>query len=101
NHVLKYVPCENTNQGSCAGNDARFSPGWVSFALAGDVGILLGKRGRFWIGVDWYVDFPPDIAIGPLAGTNIPAQFQTNGGATVIHGPQFFIGPALGVDFGH
>jgi len=100
--VIQTTACNN---GGCSqnGGNSKFSPGWASFAMAGDVGILLtngSPMGKFWLGIDWYLDFPPDVTVGPL-GNTISPQYQTNGGATVIHGPQFFIGPALGVDFGH
>ena len=80
------------------------SPGYTSAAMSGDVGILLGggsPGGKFWIGVDWYVDFAPDITAGPITDARIPANLLVNQGATIIHGPQFFIGPVLGVGFGH
>jgi hypothetical protein len=104
---IQATACNTSNSSQqpsyCHGPDAQTSPGYTAFAMTGDVGILLGggasPAAKFWIGIDWYVDFPPDIVVGPL--TKVPDQFLTNGGATMMHGPQFYIGPSLGVDFGH
>lgn len=93
----------DANHSHCSSN-AKFSPGWGSFAMAGDVGITIGSGSpgaRLFVGLDWYLDFPPDVVVGPFGGTGIPTALVPNDSATMVHGPQFFIGPALGVDFGH
>ena len=99
---LTLSTCNQNNGGSpgCSNQNDLAHPGYTSAALSGDVGLLLGGSGKFWIGVDWYVDFAPDITIGPATDPQIQA-FLVNQGATIIHGPQFFIGPVLGVGFGH
>jgi len=103
---VNYGPCDgNGGSSGCSGNNNdKFSPGWGSFAMAGDVGITIGSSSpgaRFFLGVDWYVDFPPNIVVGPFTDSNLPSQYIPNNSATIVHGPQFFIGPSLGVGFGH
>jgi hypothetical protein len=107
--LLKYSPCDNGGGGgnpACSGggnNNGSPSPGYSSFAMAGDVGIFLGNgapSAKLWLGIDWHLDFPPDIVVGPV-DSRVPAQFTNNGAATILHGPQFFIGPVIGVGFGH
>ena len=93
-------PCD-----SCpgAGSNSGSSPGYTSFAMAGDIGIFLGNgapSGKLWLGIDWHLDFPPDIVVGPV-DSRIAPQYSNNGAATILHGPQFFIGPVIGVGFGH
>jgi len=105
---LRYGPCDNSGNGntgmSCSGNDGKFNPGWGSFAMTGDLGVTIGNGSpgaRFFVGVDWYVDFPPDVVVGPFTGSNVPSEYVPKNSATMVHGPQFYIGPSLGVGFGH
>jgi len=107
---LTTLPCDDRQgNSSCFGSSTNpstnpSSPGYAAAAMSGDVGILLGNGSpgaKLWIGVDWHVDFPPDVTVGPINDTRIPAQLLPNQGATILHGPQFFIGPVIGIGFGH
>lgn|GEM_PF-6625815 len=82
-------------------NNSAPSPGYASFAMPGDVAMLinLSPGPKFWVGVDWYLDFAPKLVV--QADARVPSQYTTNGDATILHGPQFFIGTVLGVGFGH
>ncbi len=93
----------------CCQSGGNFSPGYTAFALAGDIGLLVGRTpgAKFFLAIDWYLEIPPDVVIGPDNTPGIPAQYfnadpQTQPrGWRILHGPQFFIGPSLGVQFGH
>ncbi len=70
--------------------------------MAGDAGIWIGAAApsaKFWLGVDWLLDFAPDVVVA--ADPAIPVKYTDNGSIVVLHGPQFFIGPTIGVGFGH
>lgn len=86
----------------------EFSPSYVAFALAGDLGLLIGRTpgAKFYVAVDWYLELPPDVVVGPDNTPGIPPQYFNAGptqprGWKLLQGPQFFIGPALGVQWGH
>jgi len=99
----KVLKCGNNSAlgGNCSG-DAGESPGYATAAMAGDLGITLGggsPSAKFWIGLDWFLDFAPDIVV---TASSLPTQFvNPDGSAIAIHGPQFFIGPTLGIGWGH
>ena len=102
--IFTYSPCEN-NRGTAgcpSNNGSAPSPGYSAFALAGDLGITLGggsPTAKFFIGLDWLVEVPPDLTI--TAGPSIPMQYTTNGKVTIVHGPQVYFGPTIGIGFGH
>jgi hypothetical protein len=80
--------------------------GYTALAFASDFGVLFGSTPgtKFFLGVDMWIDFPPgDIIVGPDIRSNIPASaYRAPGrGVFIVNGTQFYIGPTLGVQFGH
>jgi hypothetical protein len=80
--------------------------GYTAFALSMDGGVLLGSTPgvKFYLGVQAWLDFPPGALVtGPDTQSPLPtASFTRPGrGITVIDGAQVYIGPALGLQFGH
>jgi hypothetical protein len=94
----KILKCNNCSNNNDVGN----GPGYATGAMVGDLGITLGggsPSAKFWIGLDWFLDFAPDIVV---TGLSLPAPYRNaNGSVIAQHGPQFFIGPSIGVGFGH
>ncbi len=103
--AVKSAPCSNNSPPpgvQCSGSDGNApSPGYTSAALAGDFGLQIGPApgAKLWIGIDWRVDFAPTLFV--RADARLPPQYTTNGGAIMMQGPQFYIGPVLGGGFGH
>ena len=58
---------------------------------------------KFYIGANLLVDFAPTIVVGPDTNTPIPdASFASPGrGVVLTDGANVYIGPTLGVQFGH
>lgn len=80
--------------------------GYTAFALVIDGGVLIGSTpgAKFFLGAQAWLDFPPDtIVTGPDTKTPIENRaFKEPGrGITLIHGPQFYIGPTIGLRIGH
>lgn len=80
--------------------------GYTAFALVLDAGVYLGSTpgAKFFLGVQSWIDFPPDtIVTGPDTLTPIEERaFKHPGrGITLIDGPQFYVGPSIGLRFGH
>jgi hypothetical protein len=80
--------------------------GYTTFGLVADAGVYFGSTPgpKFFLGLQTWIDFPPDtIVTGPDRTTPAPnsAFRQPGRGITLIDGPQFYIGPSLGLRFGH
>ncbi|HEV3192102.1 MAG TPA: PEGA domain-containing protein [Polyangiaceae bacterium] len=82
------------------------SAGYVDPGLLFDAGLLLGGTPglKFAIGVVLLADFPAkDVVVGPDTSTALGDSFFTarGRGYVLASGPQVFLGPTLGVQFGH
>jgi hypothetical protein len=95
-----------TTNNSGSGQQDLSRAGYTAFAVVFDAGVLLGSTpgAKFFLGVQSWIDFPPDtIVAGPDTQTPISDRaFKNPGrGVTVIDGPQFYLGPSIGLRFGH
>jgi hypothetical protein len=105
----------NCSGGVCNGSYKEFSASDSYFApaVAADGGILLGSTPgtKFFLGVHAWVDFAPTLVEGPdnpsaaAGGSNLPfpdGYFDATGRRwKATHGTEYYVGPALGVQFGH
>jgi hypothetical protein len=78
----------------------------VDPGLLFDTGMMIGGTpgGKFFVGVLGWADFPAqDTSVGPDPWTSLPPAFFTAPGRSYLlaSGPQVYVGPALGVQFGH
>lgn len=100
---------QGTVDASSSGNiDENFgNAGYTAFALSMDGGIIIGSTPgtKFTLGLNAWIDFPPsDVIVGPDTKTTaLPdSAFRAPGrGIYVVEGTQFFVGPSLGLQFGH
>lgn len=79
--------------------------GYTTFGFVMDGGILIGSTpgAKFFLGAQAWIDFAPTLVTGPDTVIPIPndAYKQPGRGITVVDGTQFFVGPVLGLQFGH
>jgi tetratricopeptide (TPR) repeat protein len=100
-------PQTTTNGPTTSGSqDQTFAnAGYTTFGVLFDGGILLGSSPgtKFYLGLQALVDFAPTIVTGPDTLSPIPdAAFPHPGrGVGLVDGVQFFVGPTLGLQFGH
>jgi hypothetical protein len=108
--TTSFIPNEQnttTNPGNNRPNQSEFGKaGYTAFALVVDAGVLLGSTpgAKFFLGIQGWIDFPPDtIVAGPDLFTPVSDRTftQPGRGITVIDGPQFYLGPSIGLRFGH
>ncbi len=100
--------CLGAGDPSCGGSSGGEGSGvgYTTFGLRADAGLLMGSTPgtKFFLGLQSWVDFPPrTLAVGPDTGSSIPNNgFAAPGrGIYVVSGgPQFFIGPQVGIQFG-
>jgi len=89
----------------CGGTSNSFSAGFAAPGLMFDGGLLVGSTpgAKFYLGVDGWLDFAPTLRVGPDESGTFAASAHFPGLAlkAVGGGPEFYIGPALGVRFGH
>lgn len=104
----RFVPqtTNGSNQGTSGFSEQKFADvRYTAFGLVMDGGILVGSTPgtKFYLGAQAWVDFAPTLVTGPDTTTPIPnAAFKQPGrGVTVTDGIQFFVGPTLGLQFGH
>jgi hypothetical protein len=109
--TTSFIQNEQNNDFSSSGNNrpnhVEFpKAGYTAFALVLDAGVYFGSTpgAKFFLGVQSWIDFPPDtIVTGP--DTQIPltdnAYKHPGRGIRFIDGPQFYIGPSIGLRFGH
>ena len=104
----------NSCMGACS-NDFSATAGYVAPAILMDAGMLLGNTpgAKFYLGINAWADFPRSLAVGP----DIPSNNSNGGGPhspfasgyfdapgrgwKATYGPEFFLGPMLGVRWGH
>jgi hypothetical protein len=90
---------------SASGEQSYSSAGYTTFGFVMDGGILLGNTpgAKFFLGAQAWVDFAPTLVTGPDTLVPIPndAYKQPGRGITVVDGAQFYVGPVLGLQFGH
>lgn len=86
-------------------NDYSAQPGYVAPAIVGDLGILLGGTppgAKFFLGLSWWAEFAPTLEVGPYPNPGYLKPYEdAQNGWKFTYGPVFFIGPVLGVGFGH
>jgi hypothetical protein len=92
-------PCTSGSSGN-----SSMQAGYVAPGLIFDGGLLVGNTpgAKFFLGIEGWLDLAPTLYVGP--DTNIgPASSAYYAGRAlkVVDGPQFYLGPALGVQFGH
>lgn len=97
---------QGTSQTSTGGSEETFDGlGYTTFGLLFDGGILLGSTpgAKFYLGVQALIDFAPKLVGGPDKVVPLAATDYDNPGrgVAIVDGVQFFIGPTLGVQFGH
>jgi tetratricopeptide (TPR) repeat protein len=91
---------------SDSGNSKFDAVSYTAFGFVADAGILIGSTPgpKFFVGVHGWIDFPPqDLAVGPDRRASLPdeAYKKPGRGISVIESVQLFVGPTLGIQFGH
>jgi hypothetical protein len=101
----RFVQTTTQNTGGVSGEQSYSSAGYTTFGLVMDGGILLGNTpgAKFFLGAQAWVDFAPTLVTGPDTIVPIPNDaFKRPGrGITVVDGAQLYVGPVLGLQFGH
>jgi hypothetical protein len=101
----RFVQTTSQSTNSPPGEQSYSSAGYTSFGFVMDGGILLGNTpgAKFFLGAQAWVDFAPTLVTGPDTLVPIPndAYKQPGRGITVVDGAQFYVGPVLGLQFGH
>ena len=96
--------CNMTAGGNGNGGSNNLSGGYVAPGLAFDGGMLVGSTpgGKFFLGVHGWLDLPSTLLLGPDT-SGIPSSVLNQPGNTLraVHGAQFYVGPTLGLQFGH
>jgi hypothetical protein len=93
----------NCNNNNSAGGGSG-SAGYVAPGLIFDGGMLVGSTpgAKFFLGVTAWLDFAPTLFVGPDTQAPLPASdFYPGRGLKAVGGPQFYLGPTLGIQFGH
>lgn len=97
-------PSGGGSQGGTREQDYK-SASYTAFGFAMDGGILFGSTPgtKFYLGAQAMVDFAPTIVTGPDTFVPIPNEaFAAPGrGIKLVDGTQFYVGPVLGLQFGH
>jgi hypothetical protein len=98
----------NSNLNNCnAINNNNHGSGSVGYVAPGfmfDGGMLVGNTpgAKFFLGVTAWLDFAPTLFFGPDTLAPLPASdFYPGRGLKAVGGPQFYLGPSLGIQFGH
>jgi len=99
-------PQGTTNNNTNNPSEISFgSAGYTTFGLVMDGGVLLGSTPgtKFFLGVQAWIDFAPTIVSGPDTFVPLPndAYARPGRGVTFVDGTQFYLGPVLGLQFGH
>jgi hypothetical protein len=100
-------PCNsslNNCSKSTSSSSGEGSVGYVAPAFMFDGGMLVGNSpgAKFFLGVVALVDFAPTLYWGPDGQAPVPASDLYPGrGLKAISGAQFYVGPSLGIQFGH
>ncbi|MEA2753631.1 MAG: hypothetical protein QOI41_7774 [Myxococcales bacterium] len=101
----RFVQSSGTTGGNGTPEQSYGSAGYTTFGFVMDGGILLGNTpgAKFFIGAQAWIDFAPTLVTGPDTIIPLPndAYKQPGRGITVAEGTQFYVGPVLGVQFGH
>ncbi len=101
---------QQTTTGTQSGNtpitdNVGSNAGYTAFGFLMDGGILLGSTPgtKFYLGVQAWLDFAPTLVVGPDTQTPVPNNaFKRPGrGVAVFDGTQLYVGPTLGVQWGH
>jgi tetratricopeptide (TPR) repeat protein len=99
------------NQGTTSNNtnnpsdQSYASAGYTTFGFVMDGGILLGSTPgtKLFVGAQAWIDFAPTLVTGPDTLVPLPndAYARPGRGVTVVDGTQVYVGPVLGLQFGH
>lgn len=104
--IFKRSDLGNGTCASCQGpTEFTSGGGYVAPALTLDGGVLLGGSPgvKFFLGAYAWLDFAPQIVVGPDASIPIDKSYfpSADRGWILANGPQFYFGPVLGAQFGH
>jgi hypothetical protein len=97
----------NSSLNNCSNNSNNQGNGSVGYVAPGfmlDGGMLVGNSpgAKFFLGVVAWLDFAPTLYWGPDTQAPLPASdFYPGRGLKAVGGPQFYVGPSLGIQFGH
>jgi hypothetical protein len=93
--------CTGTTACNSASNQS-FQPGYVAPGFMLDGGMLVGSTpgAKFFLGVNAWLDFASTINVGPDTQYS-PTVLYSGRALRAVSGPQFYLGPTIGVQFGH
>ncbi len=103
----RFVQTSNTgpNGGNGSSEQDFASAGFTAFGFLVDGGMLIGSTPgtKFYLGLQAWLDFAPSLVTGPDTQTPIPNEgFKQPGrGITLSEGTNLYVGPTLGLQFGH
>ena len=105
----RFVQTTTSNTGPNGGNGSSeqdfASAGFTAFGFLMDGGMLIGSTPgtKFYLGLQAWLDFAPTLVTGPDTQTPIPNEaFKRPGrGITLSEGTNLYVGPTLGLQFGH
>jgi len=88
----------------CSNSGDNMHVGYAAPGLMFDGGLLLGTTpgSKFFLGIEGWLDLAPTIYVGPDVNAGLPSSVYFAGrGLKAVSGPQLYVGPTLGVQFGH
>jgi hypothetical protein len=99
----------NNSNGSCPNGCQQMSFGpttsWVAPGLHADLGLMFGSTpgAKFLLGAEVWADFPHTIVIGPDNQSPLPSDVfpRSDRSFVLAKSPEVFVGPTLGVQWGH
>ena len=96
---------QTTSGGGPITDEVGSNAGYTAFGFLMDGGMLVGSTPgtKFYLGVQAWVDFAPTLVVGPDTQTPVPnSAFKRPGrGVAAFDGAQLYVGPTLGLQFGH
>ncbi len=96
--------CSMQQLNPCGASSSNASGGYVAPGLLLDGGMLVGSSPgtKFFLGVQAMLELPPTLYVGPDVPSALPSNFFFSGFALkAVSGPQVYLGPVLGVQWGH
>jgi hypothetical protein len=92
-------PCTGSGQ-----SGGSLGAGYAGPGVLLDGGMLVGNTpgAKFYLGVGAWLDLAPTLYAGPDSNASVPAaSYFPSRSLKIVSGPQFYIGPTLGLQFGH
>jgi hypothetical protein len=96
-----------SNNGMSCPTTGCFNPTstWVAPGLHADLGLMFGSTPgtKFLLGAEVWADFPHTIVVGPDNQSPLPSDVfpRSNRSFVLAQSPEVFVGPTLGVQWGH